>query len=650
MRAGDGRVRAMVRRLGGGARLVALGLGVALVAGIAAGPALDALAEEAEVSRYAPGDLRPPRMVAAELDDYIAAAWEREGLTPTERCGDHEFVRRVYLDLVGAIPTPEQVEAFVADESTTKRRELVNRLLETPGFARHWSQQWSQVLVGQDTGGNGREFNPALFRRWLEEQFAANRAYGELVTEMLTADGTVYENAPVNFSGRREHKPNDLAGAVSQTFLGVQIQCAQCHDHPYEEITQTDFESFAAFFARVRVGRERIPYEKFGPAAQRRATQRLERQIEQYIEQGMTPEKARQEAVRREPKSISISDLDGGVKLRPRVMKRMQRIVGDAIQAEPRFLLAETYEDRPGDNRRDALARWIVDPSNPYTAKALANRYWGWFLGRGFVHPVDDFNSVNIPAVGDALDVLAADTAQSNFDLKRLIRVITSTRAYQLSTAGGERDGLAVEFFAAGPLKQLSPQQVFDSLQVALGTADDPTQLSSDDAGAVSAMDMGARGMMAMDYASRDRSARILQRAARNYFQTFDDDEQTETDSFQGTIPQGLFLMNSSTVNDLLSDPRLSVVPDLVEELDGEKDRVRALFLRTLAREPSDDELKRMVAFVRSQPRHVPDEADGKRKGRGRRGRKLTREDTAHAAYADILWTLVSTTEFASNH
>jgi hypothetical protein len=268
------------------------------------------------------------------------------------------------------------------------------------------------------------------------------------------------------------------------------------------------------------------------------------------------------------------------------------------------------------------------------------------------VTPVDDFSSVNIPTVPAALEILSKDAAQSGFDFERLVRVIASTKAYQLTAASGKRDKKAQEFFAVGPIKQFTPQQTFDSLQVALGVVEDPTLMTDVDGSAPSAIEMsgGRYGQMAMgDPEDKDKSKLMLTQAARSFFRTFDDDEGEGVTDFEGTIPQGLFMLNSDVVNGLLTNPALSVIPKIVNDksLDGERAKIRHLFVRTLSRPPTDKEMTKFVNFVRSPP------ADGG--GKGEKNDKRPRragppEQAAMAPYADVLWALISSSEFATNH
>lgn len=636
-------------------------LGAAAVA--AAGTAFTAAWADDELptkrdgtTHAAPGTDQPVEMVARAVDLFVEEAWKAVGITPAPAADDETYVRRVYLDLVGVVPNPEQVLAFAKDKDPAKREKLVDALLESPGSARHFANLWGEVLVGQGSNDNNREYNAPMFMNWLEDRLRHQASFDSIVRDCLTADGTFWENPAVNYAARRDHSPSELAGAVSKHFLGVQIQCAQCHDHPYEEITQQDFQSFSAFWARVTLAPERIPYEKLNPQVAKRYQERFDEQVRKLVsEQGLTQAEAERRSQGIFPRSRRVGEIQGGSRLSRGEARRFEKQAGELATVKPKFLSAATYEDPAGATRRAALADWIVDPGNPYTARALANRYWGWLLGRGLVEPVDDFSSVNIPSIPGALSVLADDTAEHGFDLRRLVRVITRTRAYRLASDRGERPAKAQEFFAVGPLKPLGPQQTFDSLQVALGLVADGTALSGIDDGVPSAVEMGGGpDMMAGEEESRNR--RLLRGAARSFFQTFDDDEGGESRDFGGTIPQGLFLMNSQVVNGMLTNPQVSVVPRVVSAYDNETDRIRHLFLRTLSREPTQNEIRRFVAFVKSTPRNDASETDaegpddGGRKRGLRRPRRLAREDRTHAAYADVLWTLLSSSEFGTNH
>jgi hypothetical protein len=637
-------------------------LGAVAVAPFArAGDDLDAARAARKAERDA--GLRDYRDIAKDVDAALAAAWKEQGLNAAPRCTDEEFVRRVYLDLVGTIPSAQQVESFLADQHMEKREKLVESLIHTPGYTRHIADLWAEVLVGSGGNEKDKDFAPGVFRPWLEKQFVAKRSYSDLIHDVLTATGTPYSSPPVNFFGRSAFTATDLAGRTSQAFLGVKIQCAQCHDHPYEDIKQKDFQGMAAFFARMTLRPAELPYEMFGDRAMKAVERREDERVKELMKNNkdLTEEQARMQVRKMRPKTTEVGEITGDAMFPKRMREnpqRLEKIPAEVAKTSPKFLHSVEYQDAAGASRRAALADWIANPANPYTGRALANRYWGWFLGRGFVTPVDDFSSVNTPTVPAALDVLSKDCAESGFDFDRLVRVITSTKAYQLSSASPKRDKKAQEFFSVGPLKQFSPQQTFDSLQVALGVVEDPTQMSDVEGAAPSAIEMGGRyGQMAMgDEEKPDPKKTMVRGAGFQFFRTFDDDEGGGVTTFEGTIPQGLFMLNSQVVNGLLTNPVVSVVPKIVADksLEGERAKIRHLFVRTLSRAPTEKEMVRFVNFVKSSPPEggtptsSPDAKGGKRPQPTKR--MGPPEQAAVAPYADVLWALVSSSEFATNH
>ena len=629
--------------------LLATGASVALTAAARGGDELD----EARQRRDGAA-MRDAKLVAKDIDAALGEAWKAAGVVPTQRCTDEEFVRRVCLDLIGTIPSAKQTEDFLADPQPDRRERLVESLLASPGAARHFADLWSEVLVGQGAVEKERNYVPGVFRPWLEKELAEKRPYPALIGELLTATGDPFSSPPVNFFGRRDFVATDVAGGVSQAFLGVKIQCAQCHDHPYENIKQTDFQGMAAFFARMTLKPADLPYEKFGERAVKRIEEQEEKRVAELVKNGTPEEEARMQVRRQRPKTVDVGDLAGDARLPKRYAenpKRLEKIPAEVARMNPKFLHSVAYEDNAGSTRRKALADWIANPANPYTARALANRYWGWFMGRGIVHPVDDFNSANPPSVPTVLDILTRDTAESGFDLSRLVRVITQTKAYQLTSATTRRAAKTEGLFACGPLKQFTSQQAFDSLQVALGIVDDPTQMTDIGGGAPSAIEMegGRYGQMAMaDGETKDKAKLAITGAARSFFTAFDNDEGGGSDVFEGTVPQGLFLMNSQVVNGMLTNPQLSVVPEVLKSFDNERARIRHLFLRTLSRGPTDAEMTRFVNFVKTAgPTSAP--PPNTKKGRGMPPMRRP-EDVQAVAYADVLWALVSSSEFGTNH
>jgi len=393
---------------------LALGGAAALLAGTRAG----ALAGDGATSDRRRAE-QTPAQVAAELDALLAAAWEAEGLVPTGPAGDEEVVRRLYLDLVGTIPTAPQVERFLADRAPGKRERLVEELLATPGFARHMANRWADVLVGHGEADKRREFVAGIFRPWLERQLADRRPWGEVVTEMLTATGTVYESPPLNYLGRRDHDATDLAGAVSKAFLGVQIQCAQCHDHPYKaEWKQKDFWRVAAFFARVEPRNDQM--------------------------------------------RSSLGESERGEVRIPAPPGQQGELV------EPRFITGESIDPDEGTFRRDELARILTSAKNPWFVRATVTRVWSFFFDATFTDPDD----LSRPRHEELLSILERDFRASGYDMRRLCEVILRTRAYQLTSTGpADTKDAQVELYARSRLRPLLPEQLWNSFSLATDLA-----------------------------------------------------------------------------------------------------------------------------------------------------------------------------------
>ncbi len=276
----------------------------------------------------------------------IRAAWVKEGITPAPEVDDARFLRRVYLDITGVIPSVDAVTAFLADSAKDKRSKLVASLLAGPRYADHWTDLWDRVLLGRDV--RGRLVDRDAFRGWLHNELAKNVGWDRMATDLLTATGESRsaETGAVNWFVKYRDTPQDLAGSASKIFLGVQIQCAQCHDHKTEKWKTDDFRRFAACFARTRT-------EAVGDADMKQ-------------------------------KTFAVSDADN-IAMRKRKEPEIKAIV-----AAPPTALDGT-DLSSNENRRQALAAWMTAPDNPWFARAAVNRLWAHFLRRGFVDPITDF-------------------------------------------------------------------------------------------------------------------------------------------------------------------------------------------------------------------------------------------------------------------
>lgn len=327
---------------------------------------------------------------------------------------DTEFVRRAYLDAIGLLPTAAEVKSFTADQAPTKRAALIARLVERPEFADHWSIKWADVLrIADDTMG---EAGAKAYHRWLRDRFAQDTPMSELVREMLTASGPMAQNPAANYF--RAHRnsegavpPEALSESTAQLFLGVRMTCARCHNHPFERWTQNEYYELAAFFGQVR----------------RRETKKGEETV--YLDN-----------------TGEVTHLRTG-----KVMT-------------PKLLGGKFVPPVPGQDRRVALADWMVRADNPFFARAIANRIWAHLLGRGIVEPVDDFRDSN-PPVNDALiEALGREFAEHRFSLKHLVRTIMNSRTYQLTAHPEPLNKHDSTYFSHAQPRMLTAEQLADAI------------------------------------------------------------------------------------------------------------------------------------------------------------------------------------------
>jgi hypothetical protein len=353
------------------------------------------------------------------IDARAADRWRELGLTPSPLCTDAEFLRRAMLDVIGTTPTPDDVEDFLADNDPDKRIRLVDRLLDRPEYVDFWTLKWGDLLRvnSEKLGAQGM----LAFNLWLREAFRANMPVNRMVDELVTAQGSIYSNGPANFF-RIASSPDDLAETTAQVFMGVRLQCAKCHHHPFESYGQDDYYALAAYFARVRTkgsdefglfGREQVVYvAKSGEV--------------------------------RQPRS--------GKTMAPRPLG------GSAV-------------DDPVDRRR-ALAKWLTSENRHWLAKNVVNRYWGYLMGKGLVNPIDDLRATNPPTNPELLDAMAGAFIASGYDLKALLRLILTSRVYALSALTTPDNRLDTMFFTHYTIKRLTAEQLLDAIDAATGTVE----------------------------------------------------------------------------------------------------------------------------------------------------------------------------------
>ncbi|UQA54583.1 DUF1549 and DUF1553 domain-containing protein [Polyangium aurulentum] len=361
--------------------------------------------------------------IVARVDALLEAEWKTSNVSPAKPATDAQFLRRAYLDLAGTLPPPEAVTAFLSDRSPDKRARAIETLLASPRYVERWSAYWEEVLLRDKAKAN--LVDRAAFRTWLRARFAENAPWDRVTRDLVTATGKSSPggsardrrvaaetgaadadsegvNGAVNWLLQFNRATEDLAGATSRTFLGVQIQCAQCHDHKTEKWTTGDFRRFAAAFARTRVS------------------------AVEDKEKGMM-------------RTFEVSDAEKAARPGKKATEEQREIATLAPTALDGTELA-------GEVPRAQLAAWITSQTNPWFARATVNRMWALLLGHGFVEPIDDLRPSNPPRAAPVLDALAADFSAHGYDLKRLIRSICATRAYGLSAGAPEAEAAWAAF------------------------------------------------------------------------------------------------------------------------------------------------------------------------------------------------------------
>ena len=387
---------------------------------------------------------RPLRDV---IDARVQAVWKREKIEPAKPAGDAEFLRRVYLDLLGSIPTVEETIAFLDSKKPDKREKLVDLLLEDPRFAQHQADVWDMILFGRRPPGFDTDRREG-FQAWLLKQFDKNVPYNVWARELLRAEGNSVDNAALYYVQYR-NAPEDASEAISQTFLGVQLQCARCHDHPFEDWTQRDFYGMAAFLARLEV---------VGVGKKNNLTMYVigEKNSGDILFTG--PAKDQQPGKKGEP--VKPKFLQGESLAEPSTPPK--------IHKEPRFA-ANKMPPKPKFSRKDQLADWITRADNPYFARAIANRLWAQYMGRGIVHPINNMSPVNKPSHPELLEELTQALVANKFDLKWYIRELVNSRTYQLSAAG-TGDPLPT-WFRHARMRPLSAEELTEAWRIATGYA-----------------------------------------------------------------------------------------------------------------------------------------------------------------------------------
>ncbi len=469
------------------------------------------------------------------IDHHVFAKLKLLRIPPSPLADDATFCRRVYLDVIGLPPTPDEVRAFLDDVRPDKRARLIDALLERPEYVDYWTLKWSDVLgCNQRFTGHKGAYS---YHRWIRDQIAANTPLDEFAREIVTAKGANYTNPPASFY-RRVRSPEEAVESVSQLFLGVRLQCAKCHNHVADRWTQDDYYGMAAFFSQVRF--------KNGP--QFYAQYNKEETV--YLESG---------AEVRQPRT------------------------GQTMTPTP--LGSEPVKVAPSDDRREALADWLVAPENPFFAKAAVNRIWYHLLGRGIVDPVDDMRASNPPASAELLQYLADDFVAHGYDAQHTIRLILNSRVYQLASTPNAFNAEDERYFSHAKVRLLSAESLLDAASQATGM---PERLFH--------LPPGTRAAQIPDGEFVHPFLRTFGQPLRSVACAC----ERGTDS---TLEQALQLVGGRTIHDKIT-AKENRIGQLLSQGADDPELIDALFLATLGRQPDDQERgARKVAFVRATGR-----------------------------------------------
>jgi hypothetical protein len=388
-----------------------------------------------QVPRVATANSYHALPVNNRIDEFVSAKLTKLGIRPSELADDATFLRRLFIDTIGTVPTPGEIRTFLNDASLDKRSRAIDAVLARDEYAAYWALKWADILlIDRNKLGERGAYE---FHRWLREQFARNRPYDQWVRELITATGDTARNGPVNFY-RALRSPEDVTKAVSQAFLGLRLECAQCHHHPFEKWGQSDFYGLAGFFggmARkpIQADRPNTPIDPGGP------------ELIYHAGLGETRIPYFNVVVETRPPGGWFTASPSGDGLETAAL---ENAAGKLSIGDPRV----------------HLALWLTAPENPWFARLTANRIFKNFLGRGLVDPEDDLRSTNPPTNGPLLDYLAKYLADQKYDLKSLMRLILNSRTYQLSSVPNEMNWDDTQNFSHYTVKRLPAEVLLDAI------------------------------------------------------------------------------------------------------------------------------------------------------------------------------------------
>jgi len=485
------------------------------------------------------------------IDTLNHAKLRKLRIIPSDICTDQEYLRRVFLDITGTLPTVEDHDLFVADTDPQKREKLVDQLLQRKEFVDIWVMKWAELLQVR-TIANRVEKKPMLaYFNWLREKIASNTPTDKMVQELLGSRGGSFASPATNYY-QTETETLKVSENVAQVFMGMRIQCAQCHNHPFDRWTMDDYYSFAAFFSQI--GRK----------------------------QG------------EDPRETIIFNSGGG---------EVNHLVGGRVM-KPKFL-GGAEPDLAGRDRREVLAQWLASPENPFFARNLANIVWAHFFGRGIIHEVDDVRVSNPPVNAELLDELGRKFTEYNYDFRKLVRDICTSRTYQLSTKTNETNESDHRNFAHAELQRIRAEVMLDCISIVTSTQDKFPGLP-----------VGARAVQIADGNTATYFLTTFGRAKRETVCSCEV-------KMEPNLSQALHLINGETTNAKIQQGKL--IPELLKQGKTPAEVITELYVRCFTRRPTDTELTNLQAIVEEN-------------------------QNKQEALEDIFWSMLNSREFLFNH
>lgn len=467
------------------------------------------------------------------VDDHVFAKHKSLDIRPSELCTDQEFLRRAYLDICGILPTADEVKAFLSSDEPNRRARLIDELLERPEYADFWTLKWSDIFRA-----SRKTLQPKgvkAFQAWLRGHMERGSPLDEVVREVMTAQGSTFSTPAAGYF-RVARNPESLAETTAQLFFGIRLQCAKCHNHPFERWSQDDYYGMAAWFARVK----------------------------------LKPDPKEPGDKKKQGGDEIVSVATTGEVVHPRTGQ----------PAPPRLLgLLGPASFPAGQDRRETLAVWMTSADNPFVPRSIVNRVWFHLMGRGIVDPVDDFRDSNPSASDELLDALARDFVAHKWDQKHLIRVIVNSRTYQLSAQTNDFNKDDDKYFSHAATRLLTAEQLLDAISF---VTDRPE--------AFKGHPVGTRAAQLPDGEPNHPFLKAFGQPARELAC------ECERES-ESTLAQALQLINGAVVNDRLRDPA-NRIGRLLSAKTPEPEMLTTLFLVTLTRPPTDVESRVLLGHV----------------------------------------------------